>query len=237
VQDRTIWIDVDDFFTYFEGNPRPSGIQRLAFKVFSVLPARAQLTSDTPRIAFVRHADDSSLLREVPLEAIREVFELHSEAYVGGSSIKPSKIRAVHQPRRHLRLALIRRIESLPCWVARPLLRAGVSQLNAFRAAKSLLVTITKLLTSGVRGTTTPPSPPRLEDGFDGNAGDVLLVIGAPWTRREYGELLNQICTKYKLMPVLLLYDLIPLRRPEWCSAELVRNFRDWLQTVLPLCS
>jgi glycosyltransferase involved in cell wall biosynthesis len=34
----------------------------------------------------------------------------------------------------------------------------------------------------------------------------------------------------------LLVYDLIPLRRPEWCDRGLVRLFRAWFENVLPLC-
>jgi glycosyltransferase involved in cell wall biosynthesis len=34
----------------------------------------------------------------------------------------------------------------------------------------------------------------------------------------------------------LLVYDLIPLRRPEWCERGLVRLFRSWFGGVLPLC-
>jgi glycosyltransferase involved in cell wall biosynthesis len=33
-----------------------------------------------------------------------------------------------------------------------------------------------------------------------------------------------------------LVYDLIPVRRPEWCDHLLVRLFRKWIDTVLPLC-
>jgi glycosyltransferase involved in cell wall biosynthesis len=34
----------------------------------------------------------------------------------------------------------------------------------------------------------------------------------------------------------LLVYDLIPIRRPEWCERGLVRLFSSWLKDVLPLC-
>jgi glycosyltransferase involved in cell wall biosynthesis len=34
----------------------------------------------------------------------------------------------------------------------------------------------------------------------------------------------------------LLVYDLIPIRRPEWCERGLVRLFSSWFKDVLPLC-
>jgi len=67
---RTFWIDVEDFFLYFAASPRPSGIQRLVFETVSVMPARAKLLPDAPRIAFVRHSGNAALLREVPFEAV-----------------------------------------------------------------------------------------------------------------------------------------------------------------------
>src|SRR5262249_41187833 len=34
----------------------------------------------------------------------------------------------------------------------------------------------------------------------------------------------------------LLVYDLIPIRRPEWCDRGLVRVFRAWFDSIFPLC-
>lgn len=35
-----LWIDVEDLFEYARGNPRPSGIQRLAFELYRALQER-----------------------------------------------------------------------------------------------------------------------------------------------------------------------------------------------------
>ena len=35
---------------------------------------------------------------------------------------------------------------------------------------------------------------------------------------------------------LLLVYDLIPIRRPEWCDRGLVRVFRAWFDSTFPLC-
>jgi glycosyltransferase involved in cell wall biosynthesis len=61
------------------------------------------------------------------------------------------------------------------------------------------------------------------------------LVLGSPWSHPDYASL---VCAQRRrgLRFVLLIYDLIPLRRPEWCDRGLVRLFRSWLDDVLPLC-
>jgi len=65
--------------------------------------------------------------------------------------------------------------------------------------------------------------------------GDVLLVLGSPWSHPDYAALVSEQRER-GLLFALLVYDLIPIRRPEWCDRGLVRLFRAWFQTVLPLC-
>jgi glycosyltransferase involved in cell wall biosynthesis len=66
--------------------------------------------------------------------------------------------------------------------------------------------------------------------------GDILLMLGATWSHPDYAGLINRRCKANGLRFVLLVYDLIPVRRPEWCDHVLVKNFRRWIDTVLPLC-
>jgi hypothetical protein len=47
-----LWIDVEDLFEYARGNPRPSGIQRLAFEIYNALRIRADAADF---VRFVRH--------------------------------------------------------------------------------------------------------------------------------------------------------------------------------------
>ena len=77
----------------------------------------------------------------------------------------------------------------------------------------------------------------RHADTFAENSapGDVLLVLGSPWSHPDYAALVSEQRER-GLRFALLVYDLIPIRRPEWCDRGLVRLFRDWFRTVLPLC-
>jgi glycosyltransferase involved in cell wall biosynthesis len=60
-------------------------------------------------------------------------------------------------------------------------------------------------------------------------------VLGSPWSHPDYA-LLIMAQRRRGLKFGLLVYDLIPLRRPEWCDRGLVRVFRDWFGAVFPLC-
>ena len=72
---------------------------------------------------------------------------------------------------------------------------------------------------------------------FDTNCGpgDVLLVLGSPWFHPLYAELIEKVQRQRAMRFALLVYDLIPLRRPEWCDQYLALRFREWTGTVFPL--
>ena len=60
-------------------------------------------------------------------------------------------------------------------------------------------------------------------------------MLGAPWSHPDYAGLVR-IQRERGLRFALLVYDLIPILRPEWCDRGLVRLFRAWFRDVLPLC-
>ena len=64
--------------------------------------------------------------------------------------------------------------------------------------------------------------------------GDWLLSLGASWHRTDYGALLHEARQQCRVRTGILFYDLIPLRRPEWCHHTLVETFGTWLNGVLP---
>jgi len=80
------------------------------------------------------------------------------------------------------------------------------------------------------------PDGPMLDvnDFDDALPGDTLLVLGSPWFHREYGALVASAKARKGVRFGVLLYDIIPLRRPEFCDAGLVDIFDRWLSTVLP---
>lgn len=78
---------------------------------------------------------------------------------------------------------------------------------------------------------------PECHDAFGeaSSAGDILLVLGSPWSHPNYAQLMRAQRLR-GLRFALLVYDLIPLRRPEWFDRGLVRVFRTWFDAVFPLC-
>jgi glycosyltransferase involved in cell wall biosynthesis len=66
--------------------------------------------------------------------------------------------------------------------------------------------------------------------------GDVILVLGSPWFHPDYAAMIRAHRERHGVRFAILVYDLIPLRRPEWCDSGLVRLFREWFVPILPLC-
>jgi glycosyltransferase involved in cell wall biosynthesis len=230
----TYWVDVEDFFQYFAANPRPSGIQRLVFEVLSALPERASMCPDRPRIAFVRHAQDASLLQEVPFASLVQMLEASTSSVA--RPLQRSDSRSRQRTKTRLRHAAIRLFERLPPTIGEPLLRAGVLQLAALRHARLLARMLSRPAASRSKIPRPASDSPSNTRAFPGLPGDVFLILGAAWVHSNYGLLLQELRTRYRLVPILLMYDLIPLRRPEWCAAELVHNFSAWLTATLPHC-
>jgi glycosyltransferase involved in cell wall biosynthesis len=66
--------------------------------------------------------------------------------------------------------------------------------------------------------------------------GDILLALGAGWSNPGQSETVAWARQQQGMRFTLLVYDLIPLRRPDLCDADNVRSFRAWLDEMLPLC-
>ena len=138
-QNLTIWVDVEDFFHYFEANPRPSGIQRLVFETLKVLPARASLIAAKPRIAFVRHSADAAMLSEVVFDELVEMFDRHAGMQAAKRDRAQAKRPTIRKSLgKRLRLGLIAWLQLLPAEVSAVLLRAGVLQMAAIRQFRQL---------------------------------------------------------------------------------------------------
>lgn len=65
---------------------------------------------------------------------------------------------------------------------------------------------------------------------------DVLIVLGSPWFNAGYAALVDRLRRESGIRFAILVHDIVPLRRPEWCDRELVRVFRAWHSSVLPVC-
>ncbi len=61
-------------------------------------------------------------------------------------------------------------------------------------------------------------------------------MLGSPWFHENYAELVGDLREQFGLRFAILIHDIIPLRRPEWCHWGTVRSFRRWHAGVLPHC-
>lgn len=64
-------------------------------------------------------------------------------------------------------------------------------------------------------------------------ANDVLLVAGAGWSDPTYVTRIAAAKARDGFRVALLVYDIIPLRRPEWFEPSSVHRFRLWLDGLL----
>lgn len=224
----TIWVDVEDFFTYFGFNPRPSGIQRVALEL-----KRALVKAAPSRVRFVRRADETgAALSEVPW---REV-----EAIVDAPLLGERQEARPDRPRNDaLRLRVKHRLAQLPPPLRDPLFRAGVLQGQVGRTIRTLFSPDRPTRPRPIR--TVPPvaaGPALGANAFRAAArrGDIFLAMGAPWTVPGFADLLAALKREFEMRPALLLHDLAPVRRPEWQGAAEVERFRTWFESAAPLC-
>jgi glycosyltransferase involved in cell wall biosynthesis len=245
-----LWIDVEDLFEYARGNPRPSGIQRLAFEIYKALWTRPDAYDF---VRFVRHDTPRKTFHIVQWGEIESLFADLTETVPQPLQIAPPAAILPHAPARQFVRKLVHRLP--------PSLRAHVidvmlSQSSAFRAWRGLFDALMRgiliralkpfrLLRSLGRKpavkakpeSVSAPQIPECRDAFgqDSRPGDILLVLGSPWSHPDYAQLIRTQRLR-GLKFALLVYDLIPIRRPEWCDRGLVRVFRAWFDTVFPLC-
>jgi len=237
----TIWVDVEDLFEYARTNVRPSGIQRLAYEIYAALQAGDGVHS---RIFFVRHTSLRNSFRVVPWRSIEALFdtltENHAAAPQRDAGILP------HGTQRQMLRKLVQR---LPSSLRASVITVMLTSTEAARAWMKLLTDLAKAAIGLPRRLFRRPQGngregvaadeggfPQVDFAATVAQGDVMLVFGSPWFHPDYDSIVRSHRAQYGLRFAMLVYDLIPLRRPEWCDASLVRLFRDWLNPMLPLC-
>ncbi len=239
----TLWIDVEDLFEYARTNRRPSGIQRLAFEIYRTMQAQY---ADTGLVQFVRHDSVRNSFRVVPWQDIADCSSVSRNPRSRRLSLRQAFLhltrrrvgclrRLVHRLPPALRLAvidlLLAQAEALRAWcqLAEVLWKGGRRRLQP--------PAVPQPRPAGDRKTTTPTNSKEGDHSFADRAarGDILLVLGSPWSHPGYAQLVQRQRER-GLRFALLVYDLIPIRRPEWCERGLVRLFNAWFQDVLPLC-
>ncbi|MCQ8240593.1 glycosyltransferase family 4 protein [Rhizosaccharibacter radicis] len=234
-----IWIDVEDLFQYAEHNSRLSGIQRLAGELYRALRDQP----DGPAIGFLRIDGSGRAFVPVGWDEVAAVLDglsggtgFRSAAVAAGRAPVP----AVRRPGRVSRLA-----RAAAKGVRSRLPPEAHGRVDRFKALQSGAIRSLGELRGalGMRSATMPAAPAVPFPGVPavGGAlkqlacpGDWLFSFGATWSNGRYGELLRAAREELGLRTAILFYDLIPLRRPEWCHHTLVEAFGDWIDGVLP---
>ncbi len=209
---RAIWVDVEDIFDYFRFNPHPSGIQRVALDIMAALVDAAP-----DRVRFGRHGGEA---------AWREVSWAEVAAVVASPKVEPP---ANDEDDDLDRSRLQRTLDRMPPEVRDPLVRAGVLQGQVLRNAQALLHLVRPPPPVTLRELPTGAAP---ADAAGPQRGDLVLVLGAPWSVRGAGPRMAALRASGQ-RPAVLIHDLIPVRRPEWFPASRVRQFRAWLDPAL----
>lgn len=233
-----LWIDVEDIFQYAKHSKRLSGIQRVVFELQNAL---FELSPNN--VAFVRHDITGKSFTIVSPSELDIIFNKLSKPVdlVQLQSIKdiaPSSPR-VSLGRRIGRLVLA----SLPLEVANQLRHFRAHQIEALRSLRNAAKVGYRYIIRGVDKKSSPLTTGINQKGekrpefFDSRTvqGDWLISLGSPWNVEGYASMVQSTCTRNGLNFAILLYDIIPLRRPEWCDHNLVNSFNNWFSSVVPL--
>ena len=243
----TLWIDVEDLFEYAAHRPRPSGIQRVAFEIERALHEES---GQATRVRFVRHGASHDPLEVVSWQSIVALFErlaVGEESWAGRPAHGAKAVS--HDPLGGPWRRAFRRLTGrFPHEIRDALYRFVRIEAEAVRAFGHVLALVwasfaarvPRLGGAGRKDPAPGPAAARIEAageklGAVVAPGDVLLALGSPWSRPDYEGMLRKLCERYRLRFALLLYDIIPLRHPEWCDHALVLAFRSWLVGMLPL--
>jgi glycosyltransferase involved in cell wall biosynthesis len=253
---HNLWLDVEDLFEYAAAHPRPSGIQRLAFEIYRALQQRHGASG---RIHFLRHDHVTKSFVAVPWDAILELFDQLADAAVKDRRGAPmTRRRSGVAPESRGRWMARRLVYRLPAGLRLRLLYAARLQSQACRAMVELVRFAALRAIARVRAGSAPAPTPGSVAGPDASMptyrptpsptgrppvdfaklaqpGDVLVALGAPWNHPDYAGLVRAAKMRFGVRFAFLTFDLIPIRRPEWFDAGLVRVFRAWFRSVLPV--
>ena len=240
-----IWVDVEDIFVFAEyGSRRPNGIQRLAFELCQALQARCG-----DQVGFLRHDRAKTGFVMVEYQALAAVFAGLSQAgeakAAGPAPAVPLEI--VPPPPgglRRVRRGVLKMLWRLPERVREPVVRVVAAEWEAMRAFVGLARMVRRRAVAMPAGVTAARPvalgvPPAVEDGRFAarvEAGDVLFAPGAAFMHPTYAAMIARARAEFGIRFALLIYDVIPLRRPEYTGIPHALMFKAWVDAVLPLC-
>ena len=234
-----LWFDVEDLFEHAAGSTRPSGIQRVAFEIYDALQREH---GPSGRIHFVRHDRMRGTLRMVPWASVAGLFDRLAAAPVAAPRRSPAAVApagAGDSPQPRLR----RLLDHLPPGVRQRLVAAARLQLRAGLALGDLFGFVAGQTAGAARRRLRRRREAGAAAGAPGAAGDFvatvrpgdfLVVLGAPWTYPDYAGLVRRAQDRFGMRLAVMVYDIIPVRRPEWSDRNRVRVFRAALAALLP---
>ncbi len=232
---NVIWIDVEDVLVHLTWRARPTGIQRLAFEAARALVAVAGVE----RVRFLRHAAGGGGFYEVPYAELAAAYEaavapaaredrMWQPAAAHGAKAADETDPSAQAPS-VLRRAWRRVGRLLPGEVRMALLDL---LLHLWAAARAVPLLIRTAVQARWRGEKAAEQAEATEVGMA--AGDVLLGIAAPWSD-EHMDRAERACRERGVRYAALVYDMIPVMRPEFCVVAVVRRYGDWARRMLPL--
>ena len=231
-----IWLDVEDLFQYAAAHPRPSGIQRVEYELCRAL---AEHPRGRERIRFVRHDGAHNSFYPVPCEQFLAMYEgLISRPAEAAERGPPRTAAAPHGALFQAGKKLAYRLSPA---LRMPLTQAYVHQRASLSAGADLLRAALgrapSYRTPVSAAAAMAPPPPGAAEAFAREAapGDVLAALGSPWFHPDYAGVIAGVQRDHGMRFALLVYDLIPLRRPEWCDRPLTLLFNDCVAKMLPL--
>jgi hypothetical protein len=208
-----LWLDVEDLFAYAAHHARPSGVQRLACET------AAALLRDVPgRIGFLRHDPGDDGFREIAPDTVAALYARMASAPAAASPDPAAQ--AATAPRA--------RLAWLPREIRQPLGRAARAQGAALREGVAALKAVPALWRSGVA---TPLGAP-LRDLA--RPGDVLGAFGSPWSAPGQPARMARDAAATGARIAVLVHDMIPLQRPEFCDLAQIAAFGAHMRAALP---
>ena len=231
-----LWVDVSDLVDYLMRHNRPSGIQRVAFEICAALRRR---DDGAGRVGFVVREGEPRDLMTLDWNELENAFGAITKASVpkrnlrkargnGTSGAEDARFQDILADALRLQGRALLELCKFPTVL-------GDWVLGAFRG------------TVGARKVHTLHGRSRLRRAGTGGKfksemlesvampGDCLVVFGSPWFHDDYVKTVRWVRDDLRMRFALLMHDLVPVRRPEWCDRGVITTFAAWHQSVLPL--
>jgi glycosyltransferase involved in cell wall biosynthesis len=227
----TVWFDVEDLFEYASSGFRPSGIQRLSYELYSAVRAL-----DPAAVGFVRHDRLGGTMGVIDWTEVEAIYSNMARA-----TLPPPAAAANTQVRPLRDVAGLRLLAArLPREVAQPLGEAARAQLASLRGLWRAARAVPR---TAARRRQTPPGEALVATGAHlhsdlrevARPSDTLASFGSPWSFAAYSKTVERITAATGMRFAMLVYDLIPVIRPEFCDRGLIELFGRFNTSCLPI--